>query len=336
MRTGTLASTGVEISRVALGTAFFGTHISQEESGRILDRALALGINVVDTAESYLHPEPNTSERVLGDLLRGRRHEVLLASKVSPQRPWAPHVVNRGLSRRAIMQAVEGSLGRLQTDHLDLLYAHGPHAATPLEETLAAFDDLVRAGKIRYAGLSNHSAAQVTEALWMAERHHLRPIAATQDLYNLLERDNEQELYPACRRHGVGTFAYAPLAGGLLSGKYAPALAGGRGTPPPETRAAYFGSRTGDAEPASSSPKLTERTIGAAARVRAWAEARGHSGAQVALAWVLGNPDVSAAILGVATAEQLESNTAAFDLELSPDERDELVAVVDGDGPAGG
>jgi aryl-alcohol dehydrogenase-like predicted oxidoreductase len=156
---------------------------------------------------------------VLGDLLRGRRHEVFLASKVSPQRPWAQQIVNRGLSRRVVMQAVEGSLRRLQTDHLDLLYAHGPDPATPLEETLAAFDDLERAGKIRYAGLSKHSAAQVTEALWMAERHHLRPIAATQDLYNLLERENEQELYPVCRRHGVGTFAYAPLAGGLLSGK---------------------------------------------------------------------------------------------------------------------
>ena len=132
----------------------------------------------------------------------------------------------------------------------------------------------------------------------------------------------------------MGTFAYAPLGGGLLSGKYTPDLAGGRGTPPPETRAAYFGSRTGDAEPASSSPKLTDRTIDAAARVRAWAEARGHTGPQVALAWVLGNPDVSAAILGVATTEQLESNAAAFDLELSPNERAELTDLVDGDDPA--
>ena len=151
MRFSTLGHTGVEVSRVSLGTAFFGVHIKEEECARILDRALELGINVIDTAEKYIRPKPGTSESVLGDLLQGRREEVFLATKVDPGRAWAGGSLNRGLTRRVLVQAVEGSLRRLDTDHIDLLYAHEPDSSTPLDETIAAFDHLIQAGKVRYA-----------------------------------------------------------------------------------------------------------------------------------------------------------------------------------------
>ena len=268
--------TGVHISNVTLGGSFFGTRISERDSSLILDRSLELGINAVDTAESYLKPDPHASETVLGRILKGRRDDVFLASKVGPSRPWETQGVNLGLTRRVVNQAVEGSLRRLQTDHIDLLFAHFPDNATPLDETLSAIDDLVRAGKIRYAGLSNHSASSVTEALWTADRLNLRPIVATQDLYNLFERVNEHDLYPTCLQHDVAAFAYAPLAGGLLSGKYSMDMVRDSAKIPAEARAGYYGKFTDDSAPTRSSPKLTERSIMAVDRVKAWAEERGH------------------------------------------------------------
>jgi len=283
---------------------------------------------VVDTAESYLRPEPTASETVLGPLLAGRRAEVFLATKVGPNRRWLPSTADQGLSRRVVCQAVEGSLRRLQTDHVDLLYAHFPDATTPLEETLAAFDDLIRAGKVRYTGLSNHSASQVVEALWTAERRNLRPIVATQDLYNLFERANEWDLYPTCVRHGLGVFAYSPLAGGLLTGKYTAAMARDPATLPPETRAATYGRFSDDSAPARASPRLTERTLAAAALVTDWARARGHTSANVALAWVAAEPAVTSVLLGVTTMAQLEANIPAFELDLSPADRAELNGLI--------
>jgi len=184
MRYRRLGRTGVQLSRFSLGASFFGTRIGRDEAAAILHRALDLGVNVVDTAESYLRPEPLASEAVLGEILPGVRRDLFLATKVGPARTWEEPAANQGLSRRVVMQALDGSLRRLKTDHVDLLYAHFPDPATPLEETLGAIEDLVRAGKVRYAGLSNHSAARVAEALWTADRHGWRPIVATQDLYN--------------------------------------------------------------------------------------------------------------------------------------------------------
>ena len=329
MRYALLGRSGVRVSRIALGAAFFGTRIERDDCARILDRALELGVNVIDTAEFYLPPERGVSESILGGLLRGRREAAFLATKVHP-RGWHPEPVNRGLSRRVVMQAVEGSLRRLQTDHVDLLYAHAADPSTPLEETLAAFDDLVRAGKVRYAALSNHSAAQVVEALWTADRLALRPIMATQDLYNLLERGNEAALYPVCRRHGIGVFAYSPLAGGVLSGKYTQDVARGTAAAPGGTRADYFLEPGQRVEQAGAWPKLTLDTVSGALRLKNWAEARGRTAAQVALAWVLGEPAVTSAILGVTTLDQLEANAPAFDLELTPEEREEVARLVAG------
>lgn len=327
MRFATLGRTGVQISVVTLGAAFFGGRISTSDSKRILDRALDLGINSIDTAEGYLTPKPNTSETVLGDLLAGRRDEVFLATKVSPDRGGQEQVANRGLSRRVVEQAVEGSLRRLQTDHIDLIYSHVPDPLTPLEETLTAFDDVIRSGKVRYAGLSNYTPAQLTEAMWIADRQRLRPIAAAQDLFNLLERSPEEEHLPVCQRHGIGVLAYSPLAGGLLSGKYTPQMVADHAKVPGETRASYFGREDDESGPATSFPKLTNRTVAAAARVAEWAEERDHTAAQVALAWVIGEPAMTSAILGVTTLEQLEENAPAFDLELGDRERKELAEL---------
>jgi aryl-alcohol dehydrogenase (NADP+) len=323
-----LGRTGVPISRFSLGASFFGTRIGRDDSAAILHRALDLGVNVVDTAESYLRPTPLASEAVLGEILPDVRRDVFLATKVGPARTWEAPAANRGLSRRVVLQAIEGSLRRLRTDHVDLLYAHFPDPETPLEETLGAIDDLVRAGKVRYAGLSNHSAARVAEALWTADRHGWRPIVATQDLYNLFERVNEHDLYPLCQRHAIGAFAYAPLAGGLLTGKYSLAMARDATTIPGEARAAYYGRAGTDAAPARSSPRLTEPTVLAAQRVAEWAEARGRRAAHVALAWVAGHPAVTSTLLGVTTPEQLNENVPAFDLELTPTERSDVADLL--------
>ena len=236
--------------------------------------------------------------------------------------------MNLGLTRRVVNQAVEGSLKRLRTDHIDLLFAHFPDPATPLDETLAAIDDLIRAGKVRYAGLSNHSASKVTESLWKADRLNLRPIVATQDLYNLFERVNEHDLYPTCLKHDIAAYAYAPLAGGLLSGKYSLDMVRDSTRIPAEARAGYYGKFTDDSAPTRSSPKLTERSIAAVDRVRAWAEERGHTVTNVALAWVMGHPAVTTLLLGVTTMEQLEENVPAFDLELSEADRTEIAELL--------
>ena len=326
MRYTELGRTGVRVSSITLGCAFFGGHVDRAESRRIVHRALDLGVNSIDTAESYLDPSPGVSEELLGEILQGRRQEVFLASKVNAQRGWHAAAVNRGLTRRVVLQAVEGSLRRLNTDHLDLIYAHSPDPTTPLEETLTAFDDLVRAGKVRYAGLSNHSAAQFVEALWIAERRNLRPVAATQDLYNLLERAPEAELYPTCRRFGIGAFVYAALAGGVLSAKYSQAVVRGEEAPPSRSRPTYFG--RSESGRASSSPVLNDHTVTAAVRLRGWAEARGHTAAQAAAAWVLGEPAVTSVILGVSSVEQLEANAPGFDWELTPAERAEVGDLV--------
>ncbi len=328
MRYKRLGRTGVHVSNVTLGASFFGTRINESDSKRILERSLELGINAVDTAESYLRPAPRASETVLGRILQGRRHDVFLSSKVGPSRPWETDRANMGLTRRVVNQAVEGSLKRLRTDHIDLLFAHFPDPATPLDETLASIDDLIRAGKVRYAGLSNHSASKVTEALWIADRLNLRPVIATQDLYNLFERVNEHDLYPTCLKHDIAAFAYAPLAGGLLSGKYSLDMVRDSTKIPSGARAGYYGKFTDDSAPTRSSPKLTERSITAVDRVQSWAAERGHTVTNLALAWVMGHPAVTSLLLGVTTMEQLEENVPAFDLELSQTDRAEVAELL--------
>jgi 1-deoxyxylulose-5-phosphate synthase len=218
MRYRQLGSAGLRVSELCLGTVYFGTQVTPEESERIIRRAPDLGMNFVDTAEIYMRPRYGASEEIVGKALVGRRHEVVLATK----KRYDPGIFRTGtpadhsLSRSQIIAAIEGSLRRLQTDYVDLYYPHHVDLVVSLEETLRAIDDLVRAGKVRYVGLSNHPTWKVIRALWIADRLGLAPIIASQALYNLLDRAIERELILASQQFGLGIVAYSPLAGGVL------------------------------------------------------------------------------------------------------------------------
>jgi aryl-alcohol dehydrogenase-like predicted oxidoreductase len=322
-----LGCSGLAISRFTLGCCFFGSVISETDSRRLLDHALDSGINALDTAESY-GPPPGTSEAFLGRHLKARRDRVVISTKVGPTRAWLADPAEQGLTRRVIARVVEASLRRLQTDYIDILYAHFPCPVTPLEETLGAFDELVRAGKVRAIGLSNHSASQVVEALWIADSNGYAPLVVTQDLYNLFERVNEWDLYPLCQRHGLGVVAYAVLAGGLLCGNYSLDMVRDHGKIPSWRRAAYYGRRHEEHAPTRSSPKLTERTVSAVAKLETWAAARGVTASQAATAWALSHPAVTSVLLGVSNCAQFDANLAALDLKLSDDERAEIGRLV--------
>ena len=227
MKYSVLGSTGVKVSRICLGTATFGVAPTAQDADQLVGAAIDLGINFVDTADVYgnmpVFDRPGApaaadrepAEQILGRALRGRRDEMIIATKSNG---IVGHNINdRGLSRRHIIRQVETSLRRLETDYIDLYYAHDPDPDTPLEQTLAAYDDLIRQGKIRYVALSNHPAWQVTQALWIADDRRLQAPVATQVKYNLIDRAAERELGPASERFGLSIIPYAPLHGGLLA-----------------------------------------------------------------------------------------------------------------------
>ena len=203
----TLGRHGVKVSRLCLGTMMFGGPTSEEESIRIIHRALDLGINFIDTADMYTG---GASERITGKAIRDRRDQVVLATKV--RYPVGDGPNDSGLSRYHIFNAVEASLRRLGTDHIDLYYLHLPDYETPLEESLSAMDDLVRQGKVRYIGCSNFYAWQICKGLWISDRRGWAPFACVQPLYNIVNRDAEVEVLPLCAEEGLGVVTYSPLA----------------------------------------------------------------------------------------------------------------------------
>jgi len=211
----TLKHTDLTVSRVVLGTMTFGGQADEALSGRILGAALDSGVNFVDTANSY---NKGLSEEILGRALQGRRHRVILATKVFNKMGEAPE--DRGLSKTAIFRAIEASLRRLRTDYVDLYYLHQPDWSVPLEESLDAMDQLVRQGKVRYPASSNYAAWQVARMQALAEKRGYRPAVITQPMYNLLARGIEQEYLAMAREYGISTVVYNPLAGGLLTGKH--------------------------------------------------------------------------------------------------------------------
>jgi aryl-alcohol dehydrogenase-like predicted oxidoreductase len=323
-----LGRTGLQVSTLCLGTAFFGSFTSLEDSIRIIHRALDLGVNFFDAANTYgdrrfsvaIAPTDRPMvEEIVGQALKGHRQEVVITTKVCE--PVGPGINQRGLSRKFIMEQVEISLRRLQTDFIDLYYAHHVDPRTPVEETMRAFDDLVRQGKVRYVGLSNWPSWMMTEALWAADKRNLAQPQAIQILYNVLYRLPELEQLPAAQRFGLGAMIYSPLAGGVLTGKYRR----GAAEPPKESRAVHW---HGPSARPTSVPNLDSRYVEASARLVELAEARGHTAAQEALAWVVGHPAVTAAIMGASSVEQLESNLPAFDLEFSSGEREELAKAL--------
>ena len=214
MQTRTLPHSDLTVSRVCFGTMTFGAQTDAPTARRMVDACLDRGVNFLDTANVYNRGE---SERILGGILNGRRSQVVLASKVRVKMGDAPD--ESGLSRAAMLKAIDESLRRLQTDYLDLYYLHMPDPATPIEESLETMDGLVRAGKVRYPAISNYASWQVVRMLWLSEQRGYRPPVISQPMYNLLARGIEQEYLAMCREFGISNAVYNPLAGGLLTGK---------------------------------------------------------------------------------------------------------------------
>jgi aryl-alcohol dehydrogenase-like predicted oxidoreductase len=318
-----LGRTGIRVSPLCLGSVFFGSTVEQPEVNRIVHAALDHGVNFFDSAEIYQRPLYGAAEESLGQALKGRRHQAVLATKkrYDPGRFRSGTPADHSLSRHHIITGVEGSLRRLQTDYLDLYYPHHVDPDTAFEESLRAFDDLIRAGKVRAIGLSNYPAWKVIEALWIADRRNLSPLVCVQTLYNLLDRSAERELQAACLNYGLSLVPYSPLAGGVLTGKYAPGA-----PPPPASRAATFG-HSEQGRPGHV-PLLNDRTLNAVRRLSTIARELGTTPARLSIAWVLQQPGVASVILGASRREQIDDNVAGLDLQLSADDLERVAAAV--------
>jgi aryl-alcohol dehydrogenase-like predicted oxidoreductase len=307
-----LGRSGLQVSVVGLGGNTFGRYADEAATAAIVHRALDLGITFFDTADVY---GTGTSEELLGKALRGRRDEALIATKVGMQMGERPN--ESGSSRKHVISGCEASLRRLGVEHIDLYQIHRFDPETPLEETLGALDDLVRAGKVRYIGCSNYDAWRLTQALWISEREHFARYVSVQPEYNMISREIERELVPCCLEFGIGVIPYFPLAAGVLTGKYRP------GEPPPE------GTR-GHNNPRFAS-RLQETTLTAVQRLDAWARERGHSVSELALAWLASRPGVSTIIAGTTKPEQVEAYVRAADWHLSADEVAEVDRLLAGE-----
>ncbi len=310
-----LGRTGLQVSEVCLGTMTFGVQCDEATSFAILDRAAVGGVDFLDTADCYPVPlsldTAGRTEEILGRWLRGKRERFVVATKCFFPMGRGPN--DRGSSRRHVLAAVDASLRRLGTDWIDLYQVHAFDPKTPLDETLRALDDVVRAGKVRYAGCSNFLAWELGEALATSERERVTRFDCTQPRYNLLHRDIEQDLLPLCRQRGVGVIVFNPLAGGLLTGKHA---AGAE--PDPDSR---FGARLGDTAVAYRRRYWQEESLAAVQALKAYFEKRGKALATVAVGWVLAQPGISAAIVGASRPAQLDATLAATDLVLDDEER---------------
>jgi aryl-alcohol dehydrogenase-like predicted oxidoreductase len=296
-----LGASGPEVSLVGLGANNFGGRIDLEASRRVVDRALELGITLIDTADTY--GERGGSEAVLGQILGPRRKTIVLASKFGMPMDDAGKL--QGASRGYIMRAVEASLRRLKTDWIDLYQVHRPDPKTPVEETLRALDDLVKAGKVRFIGCSNFSAAQLKDAQAVATRQGLTTFVSCQDEYSLLARDLEKDRVPLMHKYGLGLLPFFPLASGLLTGKY--------------RRDAALPSGTRLAK----NPRLADRVLNArnwriVDALSSFAAARGHSLLELAMSWLACQPAVSSVIAGATRPEQIDQNIAAVGWSLSP------------------
>jgi aryl-alcohol dehydrogenase-like predicted oxidoreductase/ketosteroid isomerase-like protein len=320
----TLGASGLKVSGAALGTMNFGTTggvrgCDEPTAARIVGAFLDAGHNLVDTADAYAGGE---SERIVGRAIRGRRDEVVLATKAGM--PQGPGPNDRGLSRAHLTRALEASLRRLGTEHIDLYQCHQWDPGTPVEETLDTLDGFVRAGKVRYLGCSNVTAAQLVDAHWTARRRRLTPFVSVQPQLSLIARDALGEVLPTAARLGVGAIVWSPLGGGVLTGRY----------------------RGGTVEPGSRVARLREMGT---APARQWAESMlqprydwqaglaaavatdlGSTPAAVAIAWARRQPGVTSVIVGPRTVDQLADNLAGFDLDLPP----AAAARLDAAGPA--
>jgi aryl-alcohol dehydrogenase-like predicted oxidoreductase len=290
-----LGQSGLSVSVLCLGAMMFGDRTDEAEAGRIVTSARDAGVNFVDTADAYAKGE---SERIIGRLIAAERERWIVATKVG--NTGAPAPKDADLSRRHVMRAIDASLGRLGLSHVDLYYLHLDDAGTPLEETLATMGDLVRAGKIRYWGVSNFRGWRIAEAALLADRLGVPPPVVCQPYYNAVNRMPEVEVLPACEHFGLGVVPYSPLARGVLTGKYRP------GEPPPaETRAGRGDKRMMQTE-------FRVESLAIAQKIKAHAERRGMTAGQFALNWVLNCGAVSSVLAGPRTLEQWQGYLGAL------------------------
>ena len=305
-----LGGSGLRVSVVGLGCNNFGQRTDLETSRKVIHKAIDLGVTLFDTADIYAGR--GGSETVLGEVLGPRRKDIVLATKYA--KPMSDDGAKQGASRRYIMAAVEDSLRRLKTDYIDLYQQHDCDPLTPIEETLRALDDLVRQGKVRYVGNSNFPAWRVAEAELVGRAAGTVRFVSCQDEYSLLVRDIEKDLLPAARHYNLGLLPFFPLASGLLTGKYQRGAAAPAGT--------RFGTT-----PALRERYVTPRNEDIVDRLKAFAEARGHTMLELAFSWLAARPQVSSVIAGATRVAQIEANVKAVEWTLTAEELAEIDAL---------
>lgn len=306
MKTRTLGKSGPSVSLVGLGCNNFGWYIDLEAARAVVHKALDAGITLFDTADIY--GGNGASETMLGQILGGRRKDIVLATKFGM--PMDEAGAKKGASRKYIMTEVEDSLARLKTDWIDLYQIHRPDPLTPMEETLRALDDLVKQGKVRHIGCSNHAAWKVVEAEWIARSEGLAAFISCQDEYSLLVRDPEAELIPAMQAYGLGLLPFFPLASGMLTGKYQRNKA-------PEGARLSKTKRLADRY-------MTDENWQKVERLEEFCTRRGHTLLELAFSWLVANPVVSSVIAGATRPEQVAQNAKAVDWLLTKEDLAEI------------
>ena len=299
-----LGCTGMKVSRVCLGTNMFGAgYVDDKRALSVIGEAYDQGINFIDSADAY---HSGLSEHVVGKAVKGRRHEFVVATKGFV--PTGPGVNERGLSRKHIMDAVEGSLHRLDTDYIDLYYVHYWDPETPIEETLTTLDNLIRQGKIRYIGCSNFAAWQLCRALWVSDKLGLERFDAVQPEYNFSRREIEHELFPLCRDQQVGVMPYQLLMGGVLTGTYDRNVEAASDS--------HMASRhAGRAKTTYWNDVNFDKTD----KLKGIGKELGYEPTQLVMAWALSNPVITSVIVGSSRPEQIVKNAAAAEIELPPE-----------------
>ena len=310
----TLGRSGLKVSPICLGTMMFGGRTEEKDAVKIIDHAYDNGINFIDTADQY---NMGVSEEIVGKAIKKKRDRWVLATKLA--NPMGKSVNRRGLSRKYVYEASEASLKRLKSDYIDIYYLHKEDHDTPLEETIGAMADLMRAGKVRYIGVSNHRSWRVAEIVRICRDLGITPPVVSQPYYNAMNRMPEVEHLPACKHFGLGVFPYSPMARGVLSGKYLP------GKPPEK------GTRADAQDVRMMQTEWRPESLEIAQKIKAHAEKRGITPGQFAVSWVLNNELVTGTIAGPRTMEQWTDYLGALDYQFT--KADE--ALVDGLVPAG-
>jgi aryl-alcohol dehydrogenase-like predicted oxidoreductase len=305
-----LGNSGLQVSVAGLGCNNFGMRCDRAASDAVIAAALEAGINFFDTADIY--GGRGVSEEYLGAALKEQRRNVIIATKFAG--PMGDGPLWSGASRRYVFEAVEASLRRLGTDYIDLYQVHFPDVKTPIEETLRALDDVVRAGRVRYIGCSNFTGWQVVESQWVARTGNLTQFVSAQNQYNLLDRRIERELMPAAKKYGLGVLPYFPLASGFLTGKYRPGEAPAEGT-----RLAAMGPRA--------SSMLNDQNFSVLTQLETFASERGHTMLDLAIGWLASHGEISSVIAGATKPEQVQANVAAASWRLTPDEVAQVDAI---------